>query len=188
MKLKGIKILGVLLIVALVVCMTCATAFASTSVSIYLNNNATPLATYTTTQLQNNFTNYVKTYSSYNCSGGTYKYYDAEGPLLEDVATAALSGSGTSFSQINHIRFYATADGYDTGQISKSAVMNGYYFANPSSPGVTVAPVIARLYGNRGGARSSTNCLRNFYGQASAGEDTMSKWVKNLDKIYLYTS
>jgi len=186
MKLKGIKMLGVMLMVALVMCMTCATAFASTSVTIYLDGSS--LATYTATQLENNFNNFTKTYSSYYCQGDDYRYYDARGPLLEDVAVAALNGSGTTFSQINHIRFYASSDGYDTGQISKSAVMNGKYFATPSSPGVSVAPIIARLYGTSGGTLSSTNCLRNFYGQSSAGEDTMGNWVKNLDRIYLYTN
>ena len=187
MRLKGMKMLGILLVLSLVICLTSATAFANTSsVQIYLNGNL--LTTYTTSQL-NGFddTSVTHNYSSYSCKSDSVVRYDAKGPNLDIVLSNALSGSGYNLSDVNTIEFHAS-DNYTTGALSRSSVLATRYFYDTSNNEFETPAIIATQYGSYGGTLSSTNCLRDFYGQTDIDEEVINNWVKNLDKIYLVTN
>jgi hypothetical protein len=184
MKRNVLRRLGVFLVLALVVCFTCPPAFAD--VEIFLNNSS--LGSYSAYDLENNFTCVTPQYSSHKCCGrDPYVYYDTYGPLLEDVLANALFGSGYDTGDIVTIRFYATSDSYDSGNIDYDDVINGLYFADPYGPGVYTPAIIALAYGDVGGPLSTTNCPRNFFGQQSPSDDVVADYVKNLDRIYIYT-
>lgn len=181
MKMKLFKKLSLLLVVAIMACFICIPTFAdSTQVSVYLDD--VNLGTYTTTQLANNFTNYVKTYSSHNCKTNGYVYYDVNGPLLADV----LGDAGVDVNDIATIEFVETSPYYTSGALDMNTVLSGKYFSDPNQTGVAVAPVLGLAYANRGVTPlTSTNCIRNFHGQQAATDNTMEKWTKSIDRINL---
>ncbi|ACV64213.1 hypothetical protein Dtox_3494 [Desulfofarcimen acetoxidans DSM 771] len=194
MKKTGAKILGVLMVLSLVLCLNSAIALANTGeVSIYLGNNANSLATYDTNDLEGFGTTAAYDYSSYNCKDYQYHYFTAYGPELEQVLTAALNGSGVSLSQITSVKILDIgADGTEgtsddfSKTISKSDLFGTRYYIDSNQNYVVVPAIIATEFGDLGGTISSTDCLRNFYGQTSATEAVMGNWVKNISKIRLY--
>ncbi|OPY63604.1 MAG: hypothetical protein A4E56_00483 [Pelotomaculum sp. PtaU1.Bin065] len=186
MKTKGIKAMGILLVVALIVGMMGTVAFASTSVAVYTgyrNGANTYLGSYTAAQLNAMpiSSPSVKRYSSYDCNNYVLTSRDAYGPDLEYVLRDAY---GSNFDSVTNIEFYASADGWDK-TVSKDSVLYAKYFASDTDPGTYVTPIIATKYGSTGGTLSSNGCLRNFFGQQTYDEDVMQYWTKNLDAIYL---
>ena len=183
MKRNVLRRLGVFLVLALVVCFACPPAFAD--VEIFLDGS--PLGSYSVSDLENNFDAGTYHYSSYKCCGNPYSYYDAYGPLLEDVLYDALGGSGYGLGDIVTIRFYATSDSYDSGNIDYEEGINGLYYADPEGSGAYTPAIIALAYGELNEALYTTNCPRNFFGQQLASDNVAADWVKNLDRIYIYT-
>lgn len=182
---RSIKVLGIMALLAALLCIACPAAFASDTLDIYLNNSL--VASYSAGDLGSNFTQEYNTYSSYYCpQGGSYKYYNAAGPSLVDVLTDALTDEGISVTNLDYIDFRDVDGDWSTGDLPISTIY-GYYYATPTSTAVAVDPVIALQYAEVGGTLSSTGCLRNFHGQVlgSPGDDTMSEWCQDLDAIYL---
>ena len=185
MKSKIFKSSGLFLVLALTVCFACLPAFAdSSSVEIFLNGSS--LGAFSASDLENNYDLYTYSYSSYKC-GNSYVYYDAYGPLLEDVLTQSLNGTGYGLNDIESIRFYTTSDAYDSGSIDFDDVISGFFYAIPGGSGEYAPAIIALAYGDVGGTLFTSNCLRDFFGQQSYSDKTAEGWVKSLDRIYLYT-
>lgn len=191
MKNRFKVLLGTMVLMVSLLCLTCPAAFASTSVNVYLNGNFA--AAYDTTDLSA-FTQEIENdYSSYYCKGGgSYRYFQATGPSLEEVLADAidqynaLHSTSYSINDLDYLNFYDVT--WNTGNLAWSAVRDGYYYSSPSDlyPD-PVDPIIALEFCEVGNPMSSTDCLRNFHGQplGSPGDDTMSKWCKDLDDIYL---
>ena len=174
---KTRKVLGIMVLMAALLCLACPMAFASTSVNIYLNGNNA--ATYDTTDLAD-FTQANNEYSSYYCKGGGYyRYFEAKGALLEEVLDAALENENLTVDDINTIEFKSGT--WSTGTIPMSTVLNGYYYTNPGGNATVVAPIIATEFCEVGDTMSTIDCLRNFHGQPLDGwaQDTMKNWCKN---------
>lgn len=178
---KTKKLLGILVLMAVMLCMACPAAFASTSVDIYLNNSY--VTSYSASELENDFEQQSITYSSYYCKGGgSYHYFNTAGPLLVDV----LDDAGITVGNIDYIDFRDVDGNWSTGNLPMSTIY-GYYYATPGGTAEPVLPVIALQCCEVGGTLSTTDCLRNFHGQIYDYwiDDTMSEWCKDLDAIYL---
>ncbi len=178
---KNKKILGILVLIAALLCLACPAAFASDSLDIYLNNNY--VTSYSASELEDDFDQYNKTYSSYYCKGGgSYHYFNTAGPLLVDV----LEDAGITVGNIDYIDFRDVDGSWSTGNLPMSTIY-GYYYATPGGAAVAIDAVIALQFCEVGETLSSTDCLRNFHGQLYGypGDDTMSEWCKDLDAIYL---
>ncbi|WHH57764.1 hypothetical protein [Petroclostridium sp. X23] len=186
MKKKMLKKLSLLLVVAVVTCFTCATAFAdSSSVTIYLDGNS--IGTYTTSQLDAVASIDIvptQTFSSHTCKGG-FVFRSATGYELADVLNYALAvaNTGKTTGDIDTIEFVGTDD-YTSDPVSLDDVLTGKYFtAENDLSGDDVIAVIAKEYGSS--TLSTDGCIRNVHGQQAAGDDTIEDWVRDLDKIYL---
>lgn len=187
MRIKAAKILGILLVLSLIVCLTGATAFADTD-SVTINLNGATLTSYDSSDLEAFDTTDEHDYSTWDQCHSQYAYYTAYGPELEQVLTAALAGSGTTLSQVASIQITAS-DNYSV-TLSKSNLLDTtrYYYATPTSTGVEVPAIIATQSGALGGTLSTTDCLRNFYGQTTSSDYTIKYFVKSISSINLITN
>ncbi|MCG9967263.1 hypothetical protein L9W92_04235 [Pelotomaculum terephthalicicum JT] len=193
MKLRSLKTLGVLLLVALSICLTSVAAFATTnSVDVYLHdisdNTDSHLATYSRSDLETNFTNAKYNYSTVDCSvPPVYKYYTAKGPELEDVLENAL---GSSLDNVESIKFVASDD--YVVELDKSSLLDTtrYYYDSVShSLQYAVPAILATKYANgedvADGSLSTSNTIRNFYGQTTEDDYTINNFNKNITTIYI---
>lgn len=197
MGLKQNKLLRILVVMVLVIGAFSITAFADTnSVSIIVHdisdNTDTTIATYTRAQLNdtNLFTTIGKhNYSTYTCHG-TFQYYTAKGPELQEVFTNALSGSGISLGDVGQIDIVASDD--YSASIDKADLLDstrGWYNTNQIRGGNTPA-ILATSYANglnaADNALSTSKTLRDFYGQTSATDYTVNNFIKSTETITLY--
>ncbi len=197
MGLKQNKLLRILVVMVLVIGMFSITAFADTgSVSIVVHdisdNTDTTVATYTRAQLNDTslFTTIGKhNYSTYTCHG-TFQYYTAKGPELQEIFTKALSGSGIWLGDVGQIDIVASDD-YSIS-IDKSDLLNatrGWYDTAHNWGGNTPA-ILATSYANGLNAAdnvlSTSKTLRDFYGQTSPTDYTVNNFIKYIDTITLY--
>ncbi|WP_027399053.1 hypothetical protein [Anaerovorax odorimutans] len=195
MGLKNNKLLRMLVVMVLVVGMFSITAFADTdSVAIYVHDISadtdTLVATYDLTDLNDTseFTTIAKhNYSSITCHN-TYQYYTAKGPELQEIFTKALSGSGVSLNDVEDVEIIAS----DTSiEISKDDLLasRSWYNTDHSFGGTTKA-ILATSYTSGLNAADNTlstsNTLRDFYGQTSFTDYVIANFIKNTATITLY--
>jgi len=194
-KTKMAKLIGLVLVMALVLCVSAPPAFATptTSVDIYFQvGNGEPEYQYTVTPTAGLNT---YTYSSKKCTGNDYYYYEAYGQPLLPIIDDVLDDNNYDENDVTDIEFIGN-DGYDTddyGTVTYDDLDTGLYFAYGSTSGTTVAPILATSYRSKKnneawGSWSSSSCIRNFHGQQARTDATMEMWVKYLDEIVIKVS
>jgi hypothetical protein len=190
-KKNWVKTLGIMLVLSLVLCLTSAVAFANTS-SVVFHINGSDI-TVTTAEMQGmGKTPFSGSYSSYNHQS-QHKYYDAYGYELGDVVQYALDKYNSSndpdisMNDIDTIEFVGSDD-YSSDPISMSYLLTDHNYYPESGDPSSVPAIIVLQQATLGGTLSSTDCLRNFYGQNGSQDIVMNKWIKNLAEIYLTTN
>ncbi len=188
MKMKGIKLLSILFVMSLVICLTSAAAFAdTTSVTVKLNDST--IATYSSAQLEEFDTTDDYDYSTYDSCRDRYRYYTAHGPEMQEVLNNALESETPDLDDVVSIEITAS-DNYSV-TLSKSSLLDTtryYYDASHSQVLPDVPAIIATQYGNLGGSLSTSNCLRNFYGQTNYQDYTILNFVSSISEINLITN
>jgi len=194
MGLKSKKILRILLVMALTVSMFGMTAFATTdSVNVYVHdisaNTDTFLASYSRTQLEN-FSSFAKyNYSSKDCKG-KYVVSTAKGPELGEVLEDAISSSAISLDDVGDIKIVAS-DNY-TKTLTKTALLDTtrYYYNSSGTQICEVPTILATKFASGAdvadGSLSTTDSIRNYYGQANVLDYVVVNYIKNITTITIY--
>lgn len=187
-KLRSIKlfrIMGVLMMLAIMTCLTVPAAFADPgSVAIYSvdsSGNKTLMKTDTYSDFTSMNNQETNVYSTWCCQENKYRYWTAQGPTLQQV----LQNAGINTSAINYVTF---VDSSGSAAVTWSDLTTGLYYPSidQSNP-VAVDPIIATqsLEGEGVTLTSSDNTedMRDFYGQQLIGDTAMKQWKANLTEI-----
>lgn len=195
---SGMKLLSTFLVLAMVVCFAGFTnidtaAAATTSVTIKVDDYYT-LATYSSTELENDMITFDQDRYSVLNDFQTKKLYCCEGPELEEVLTTALENDpDTSLNQVKSIQF--KADDGASVTLTKAELLDTthYYYPNimdGTTDGAVAVPTRLATQAASGtdyANLDAVKCLRLFVGQTGLDNINNGYMLKYIDEINLIT-